>query len=70
MAKTFSLTNLTESEGKEMLSACKARLNQLDKAFKTCIKADAIQGAEKVKDRITAIRGVEEKIQDAINTDQ
>lgn len=52
----------SEVEKKEIGSACASRLRELDKAFKTCIKSEAVDAAEKVTQKITVVRTLAKRI--------
>lgn len=70
MARSFTLSNISEQDGKELVAACKNRLVQLDKAFKNCIKCDAQEGAAKVNDRIKIIFALKEKITEELSGEE
>lgn len=49
----------TVVEIKEMRAACGARLRELDKGFKACIKAGVQEAAEKVAMNVSTVRNIE-----------
>lgn len=68
MAKVISLTGVPEAEAKELLAGLAARRRELDKAWKSCMKADAQAAAEKVHERMRAVDAASERIKEQLES--
>lgn len=60
----MSQLTLSAPEIVELKAACAARMRELDKTFKACIKGSVQGAADTVTERIKAVRAVAAKLED------
>lgn len=66
MPKKITLAGLTVLECKEIISGLGSRLKALDKSFKSCMVNEAQAAADKVADKIAAIKKLHGTVEEAM----